>query len=369
MDSDLSSNYISLSEAANRSKYSQEYLSLRARQGKLKALKFGRNWVTTPGWLEDYLYATEESMNQLKQITEVAKPINTEPVFEHHPAAIGQILDKRDPRSLQTEKIIDQPDPRSTFKSSWLDHNTVTTKNTQRIETAANEIVAANQSDISEPGDDFWSQPAFKSREVPLANQSKNRLLKAGLSPMTMNNPSFGFNRVTNEQSTEVETNSSPQFSIPIRKTVSNAAARKIIEVSKPTVIEPVDRSIGQFFANMFEPAAFATIVGLIIFGFILFDQPLQIRKNIATGFGVATGQVKTDSTSRLAFESGQLVSVTKPKEQSGRVAGTNAEKRRLSVLQTIALGVVSVLPNDEYGSGPVGTLLSETFDLPELNQ
>jgi len=39
-------NYISLREAANYCDYSQEYLSLRARQGKLKALKFGRNWVT-----------------------------------------------------------------------------------------------------------------------------------------------------------------------------------------------------------------------------------------------------------------------------------------------------------------------------------
>ncbi|MCD6550230.1 helix-turn-helix domain-containing protein [bacterium] len=47
--------YISLREAAKYCPYSQEYLSLRARQGKLKAVKIGRNWVTTKEWVEDYL--------------------------------------------------------------------------------------------------------------------------------------------------------------------------------------------------------------------------------------------------------------------------------------------------------------------------
>jgi len=34
--------------------HSQQYLSLRARQGKLKAVKFGRNWVTKKEWVEEY---------------------------------------------------------------------------------------------------------------------------------------------------------------------------------------------------------------------------------------------------------------------------------------------------------------------------
>ncbi len=47
---------ISLQEAAKYSKiYSQEYLSLRARQGKLKAVKFGRNWLTTKEWIDSYI--------------------------------------------------------------------------------------------------------------------------------------------------------------------------------------------------------------------------------------------------------------------------------------------------------------------------
>jgi hypothetical protein len=47
--------YISLQEATQYCGYTQEYLSLRARQGKLKAVKFGRNWVTKKEWLDEYL--------------------------------------------------------------------------------------------------------------------------------------------------------------------------------------------------------------------------------------------------------------------------------------------------------------------------
>ncbi|MDP3991092.1 MAG: hypothetical protein Q8P63_02240, partial [Candidatus Nealsonbacteria bacterium] len=47
--------YISLTEAAKNSPYSQEYLSLLARQGKIAAKKFGRNWYITQEALEEYL--------------------------------------------------------------------------------------------------------------------------------------------------------------------------------------------------------------------------------------------------------------------------------------------------------------------------
>jgi len=52
--------YISLQEATKYCKYSQEYLSLRARQGKLKSVKFGQSWVTTRQWLEEYVTKSEE---------------------------------------------------------------------------------------------------------------------------------------------------------------------------------------------------------------------------------------------------------------------------------------------------------------------
>jgi hypothetical protein len=47
-------NYVFLAEAANYSGYSQEYLSLRARQRKLKAIKIARNWATTKEWIDEY---------------------------------------------------------------------------------------------------------------------------------------------------------------------------------------------------------------------------------------------------------------------------------------------------------------------------
>ena len=55
--------YISLLEASQLSSYSQEYLSLRARQTKLRALKIGRNWVTTKSWLKEYIKIAESSGN------------------------------------------------------------------------------------------------------------------------------------------------------------------------------------------------------------------------------------------------------------------------------------------------------------------
>ena len=51
---------ISLQEATKYCPYSQEYLSLRARQRKLKALKIGRNWVTTKKWVEEYVAKAED---------------------------------------------------------------------------------------------------------------------------------------------------------------------------------------------------------------------------------------------------------------------------------------------------------------------
>lgn len=46
--------YISLKEATRYCNYSSDYLKLRVRQGKLRALKMGRNWFTTRKWLEEY---------------------------------------------------------------------------------------------------------------------------------------------------------------------------------------------------------------------------------------------------------------------------------------------------------------------------
>jgi len=59
-------NYISLQEATKYCSYSQEYLSLRARQGKLRAIKIGRNWVAKKEWLDAYMASAEGYKNNIK---------------------------------------------------------------------------------------------------------------------------------------------------------------------------------------------------------------------------------------------------------------------------------------------------------------
>ena len=47
--------YISLAEASKLCSYSQEYLSLLARKGKLESIKIGRDWVTTRKAIKEYM--------------------------------------------------------------------------------------------------------------------------------------------------------------------------------------------------------------------------------------------------------------------------------------------------------------------------
>ncbi len=69
--------YISLQEATKYCNYSQEYLSLRARQGKLKAIKFGRNWVIKKEWLNEYLLGIKEYNDSFaKEKKTIAPPKN-----------------------------------------------------------------------------------------------------------------------------------------------------------------------------------------------------------------------------------------------------------------------------------------------------
>ena len=46
--------FVSLAEAARGTPYSQEYLSLLARKGRIEAIKLGRNWVIKREALERY---------------------------------------------------------------------------------------------------------------------------------------------------------------------------------------------------------------------------------------------------------------------------------------------------------------------------
>ncbi|KKS43832.1 MAG: hypothetical protein UV05_C0019G0001, partial [candidate division CPR1 bacterium GW2011_GWA2_42_17] len=69
--------YISLTQASKLCEYSQEYLSLLARQKKLQAIKKGRNWVTTKEWLAEYIseHPADGATNLHKGVWKAAEPI------------------------------------------------------------------------------------------------------------------------------------------------------------------------------------------------------------------------------------------------------------------------------------------------------
>lgn len=52
--------YITLYEAAKLCSYSEPYLRLRARQGKLKSIKLGSRWVTKASWIKEYEARVQE---------------------------------------------------------------------------------------------------------------------------------------------------------------------------------------------------------------------------------------------------------------------------------------------------------------------
>ncbi|OEU62353.1 MAG: hypothetical protein BBJ57_10805 [Desulfobacterales bacterium PC51MH44] len=47
--------FLSLSDLAKDSTYSQEYLCLLSRQQKLSAIKFGRNWLSSRKAVKEYI--------------------------------------------------------------------------------------------------------------------------------------------------------------------------------------------------------------------------------------------------------------------------------------------------------------------------
>ena len=47
--------FINLMEAAKYCDYSQEYLSLLARKGRIAAVKINKNWMTTREAIEEYI--------------------------------------------------------------------------------------------------------------------------------------------------------------------------------------------------------------------------------------------------------------------------------------------------------------------------
>ncbi|MCD6270792.1 helix-turn-helix domain-containing protein, partial [bacterium] len=69
--------FISLKEASELCSYSEPHLRLRAREGKLKAVKIGRNWATTKEWLDEFLRKTLQDKRK-QQIQKEKEPTQTQ---------------------------------------------------------------------------------------------------------------------------------------------------------------------------------------------------------------------------------------------------------------------------------------------------
>lgn len=59
--------YISLKEVSGILGLSKGYLGLLCRKGKLRAIKIGREWLTTKEWLEEYKEKNRYSMSNLAE--------------------------------------------------------------------------------------------------------------------------------------------------------------------------------------------------------------------------------------------------------------------------------------------------------------
>ncbi|MCD6429133.1 helix-turn-helix domain-containing protein, partial [bacterium] len=64
--------FISLKEAAKICPYSYDYLRLRARQGRLKAIKIAGKWLTKKEWLDEYIQRAE-LWKQKRNKTQITK--------------------------------------------------------------------------------------------------------------------------------------------------------------------------------------------------------------------------------------------------------------------------------------------------------
>ena len=103
--------YITLAQAAKTSPYSQEYLSLLARQGKLQAKKFGRNWYITESALNDYLNNQGLKIVLPKHLFNTAdKGKITQAIlaqFPQEPIDLSGALENKEPEKKEEQAVVE----------------------------------------------------------------------------------------------------------------------------------------------------------------------------------------------------------------------------------------------------------------------
>jgi len=109
------SKYITLKQASKLCPYSAQYLGLRARQGKLKAIKVGRDWITTKEWLQEYIQKTE-AWKQKRNKTQIKKQQKQEIQTQAQPQPQTQVPTP----SLKPSPSLPTPQPSLSLKPLLL---------------------------------------------------------------------------------------------------------------------------------------------------------------------------------------------------------------------------------------------------------
>jgi hypothetical protein len=426
-------NYISLADAAEQSPYTQEYLSLRARQGKLRAVKQGRNWVTTQAWLDEYINQVDEAKHELKEVMvkKAAAPVSAaSPALADYsevPSAPSWPMQEGVHQEAVQEEEASQP---TNQYAHYRPYNEVPKEVAPTVAPAAPET-----SVVAEP------VAAQQTVEIPIHHDTKAALTGIEHHPVAERRPSLprhdiqsklsmddisptGSDFVWEEESThqhitpyeapEIEEvpsellynpiavadissyNDSPTYAPEVVEEVIGESVYDPMPASAQTsyqnydhpVIEPSwsigdqgvedqeetvedDEKVGKTVLNSLVITACALFFFMAV---TIFDAPLGISKNIATGYTdvtsnihsglIAVGVAPDDALPQLA-----TIPVNTQRnvvDASGTVAGAQIEKPTFA--QNIAAGVVTLISGQTssgYTGNAVADWLIDVYDLP----
>jgi hypothetical protein len=354
-------NYISLTEAANRCEYSQEYLSLRARQGKLKAVKQGRNWVTTHGWLLEYLKQVDVSRNEMKESTIVAAtptapttsstpsaaksqsiPVSVRstnnavsPAVVTSPAKSEAVTET--PKLSFSEKVREELTFQPKVPTAWYEQEPETRQSRRFLDL---DILGSGGSDADEAGA-FW----------PVANQTtaqdapaKKVSLKDAIAEETQKVTNFNFGMLRQAAVLAFSLLLLLEVGLIMRPMAANGTLQAAAENMKTKVALGVAVVTGQPLAFTWEQGSEEPIIASLV------------PQAQADSFVEETNST-TDAPTFSSYDM---------QDTDGQVAGATTERSGLSFSQKVAAGVLVVIDSPDDGQvSPFGVWLADTFDLP----
>ncbi len=361
--------YITLTDAASRSVYSQEYLSLRARQGRLKAVKQGRNWVTTLNWLNEYLNSAEEARRQLReatiandQVITIKKPSVVDHLFEHHPAATSSMAKKRTAviapltgMSMQSPKIDNQS---SGSRSLWTDKQPVSVSNFDELSDNSHDVFGWAELDKSAKSS--WQLP-----QSPVLSKL----------PLPLSTPSISLPQPvkTAQPASSLATVMATSESQPkVQQSVDPASSAKKDKQSSRFNLDTIFNSLpGLATATVIVGVSFMASFGVGRIGIGAVAEAVAVGGMVLTGNEPTLQWVTGDTEPRVVWGSNTKPDYAKNNQQ-GLVAGASIDQsgiqQSFGVAQSIAAGLFVVsdsLNPNRYELNGFSSWLADAFNLP----